>query len=134
MVYKSVGGKWWGVWLGTGRVANQDLHLRTFHGGREFARGLGLGSRLGWIAYAKANDLPADIPANPPQTYANEGWSSWGDWLGTGRVSNRERTFRTFFEARKFARNLGLESGSEWKAFVNAGNLPDDIPRAPDSA
>ena len=133
-VYKNDGWKGWGDWLGTGRVANQDRHFRTFHGAREFARGLGLESRLGWIAYAKANNLPADIPANPPQTYANEGWSSWGDWLGTGRVSNRERTFRRFFEARKFVRNLGLESGSEWKAFVNAGNLPDDIPRSPDSA
>jgi hypothetical protein len=31
--------------------------------------------------------LPADVPANPRGVYLNNGWSSWGDWLGTEKVA-----------------------------------------------
>jgi hypothetical protein len=27
---------------------------------------------------------PMDIPAHPQPVYADGGWVSWGDWLGTG--------------------------------------------------
>lgn len=33
--------------------------------------------------------LPVDIPAGPSNTYAEKGWLSWGDWLGTGTLARR---------------------------------------------
>jgi hypothetical protein len=49
--------------------------------------------------------------------YADEGWVSWGDRLGSGRIatytgSNTDRLSR----ARAFARSLGLKNRDEWLA------------------
>src|SRR5207247_688511 len=80
--------------------------------------------------------LPVDIPVAPEQQYADNGWMGWGDWLGTGNISNTRRQFRPFHEARAFARKLKLKSGTKWRAFYKGempklGRLPADIPAAP---
>jgi hypothetical protein len=31
----------------------------------------------------KSGKRPAMVPSSPNITYADEGWLSWGDWLGT---------------------------------------------------
>jgi len=130
-----------GDWLGTGAVSTHLRHHRPFKKARAFARGLGLRSTDEWRAFCKGNlpekgTLPADIPAAPNRTYANKGWASIGDWLGTGAVADHLRQYRPFKKARAFARGLGLRSGTEWRAFCK-GNLPEkgtrpaDIPACP---
>src|SRR5262249_30654704 len=108
----------WGDWLGTGIY-------RSFEEARAFARSLGLKSGVEWRAYAKSGQKPDDIPASPNKTYAEVGWASWGDWLGTG-------IYRSFEEGRAFARSLGLKSQTEWLAYAKSGQKPDDIPFKPD--
>jgi hypothetical protein len=81
--------------------------------------------------------LPDDIPVVPDQTYKNEGWVSWGDWLGTGTIAPRLRIYRPFVQARDFVRGLNLRGTSEWDKFCKGempekGTLPDDIPVVPD--
>ena len=129
-------------WLGTGRVADQLRVYRPFPEARTFARGLNLRSRSEWLAFSKGRmphkgRLPTDIPANPAQTYAGEGWNGVGDWLGTGTIAPFLREYRPFGEARAFVWALGLKSRSEWRAFCSdalpaKGRLPMDIPRAPE--
>jgi hypothetical protein len=41
------------------------------------------------------------------------------------------RRFRSFEAARRWARKLGLRSGSEWRAFVKRKDFPEDVPRSP---
>ena len=65
---------------------------------------------------------------------ADAGWAGIGDWLGTGRVSNRQRQFRSFSEARAFVRRLGLKSEKEWREFRKSGRKPADIPTNPNVA
>lgn len=82
--------------------------------------------------------LPADIPANPNQTYAAEGWKGFGDWLGTGIIAPSLREYLPFKKARAFVRSLELRSGAEWDKFCKGqmpekGFLPADIPVAPHS-
>jgi len=139
--YLNVGWKSMGDWLGTGRVADQLKQYRPFLKARAFARRLGLKNYNAWRAFCKGQmprkgKLPPDIPANPHNTYAGQGWKSSGDWLGTGRVANRLKQFRPFRKARTFARSLKLKSGSEWFAFCKGqmpekGKLPIDIPVDP---
>lgn len=81
-------------------------------------------------------NLPADIPANPSQTYRNKGWLGWGDWLGTNRIASQKIKYRDFSEARSFARSLQLKKGTEWRLFCagllpEKGKLPVDIPANP---
>lgn len=140
-LYKDRGWVGWGDWLGTGTVAAYLRKYRSFEEARRFVHSLGLKSVAGWKAYCHGkfpdkDTLPEDIPINASQTYKDSGWVSWGDWLGTGTIAPRLREFRSFEEARRFVRDLGLKSGAEWKRYCRGelpekGTLPDDIPREP---
>lgn len=41
------------------------------------------------------------------------------------------KTYRSFTEARKFARKLGLKDGKYYKRYYESGKVPDDIPKCP---
>jgi len=76
-------------------------------------------------------------PANPNIVYKNNGWTSWGDWLGTDSVSTSKRNFKNLVAAREFVQSLGLQSLEEWRNYckgVKDASLPDrptDIPTNP---
>ena len=107
------------------------MQYRSFKKARAFARSLGLKSGTEWRDYCKSGKKPDDIPANPNQTYANDGWVGWGDWLGTGRIASRLRKYRSYKKARAFVRGLNLKSGTEWRDYCKSGKKPADIPTKP---
>lgn len=143
-IYAGKGWRGYGDWLGTGNIANFLKQYRPFRKARAFARQLGLRSGDEWRHFYQGNmpgkgALPADIPASPFSTYADNGWAGWGDWLGTGRVANSRRRFRAFKAARSFVRSIGLTGNNEWRRFCKGklpekGALPPDIPTSPDKA
>ena len=120
-----------GDWLGTGTVAPQDRVYQSFTEAREFVRKLNLKSGTYWSEYCKSGNKPNNIPRNPDQTYKNKGWTTWGDFLGTGIVASQLKQYRSFKEAREFVRSLGLKGIMDWYAYCKSGNKPDDIPTAP---
>jgi hypothetical protein len=128
-IYKN---KWkgYGDFLGTGNIANFQKEFRSFTKSREFAQALGLKGDKEWKEYIASGDKPDDIPSSPHVTYKNE-WISLGDWLGTGNIANQNIQYRSFDEARKFIRTLGLKSSKEWQEYCASGNKPDDIPSNP---
>ncbi|MHB8109995.1 MAG: restriction endonuclease [Syntrophorhabdaceae bacterium] len=140
--YKNQGWKGWGDWLGTGTIAPRLRKYRPFTEAKEFARSLDLKNVDEWVRFCKGRfpekgTLPDDIPAHPRRTYENQGWKGYGDWLGTGTIANFLREYRTFEEARGFARGLTLKSGNEWRRFCKGlfpekGALPSDIPVKPE--
>ncbi|MFM2199931.1 MAG: hypothetical protein RLZZ505_3363 [Verrucomicrobiota bacterium] len=117
------------------------LSWRPYEEAREFVKNLELKSVGEWRKYCKGQlpdkgTLPIDIPTAPNQVYEKIDWKSWGDWLGTGTLAFKSRNFRSFKNARAFARGLELKSGAEWIKFCKGGlpdkgSLPDDIPMAP---
>jgi hypothetical protein len=131
-VYKK---EWKGMgdWLGTGRIPNADLYESGFYlpfeKARKFVRSLNLKTGNEWKHYRSKK--PKNIPGKPQVVYKNKGWVSFGDWLGTGKVANQNRKYRTFSEARKYVHSLKLKDTNEWKAFYRSGKLPDDIPTQP---
>jgi hypothetical protein len=80
--------------------------------------------------YIVSNDRQLNIPSAPNITYKKE-WQGWGDFLGTGNVSNREKVFREYKEANSYAIALNLNSESEWRKLNTEGKLPADIPSNP---
>jgi superfamily II DNA or RNA helicase len=140
--YADKGWKGMGDWLGTGTVATQRRHYRSFSKARDFVRRLGLKTGVEWSAFCarrlhRRDELPADIPSGPARVYADKGWKGMGDWLGTGTVAPQLRKYRQFRNARAFARTLDLKTAKEWYAFCKTtrsskGSLPSDIPAAPD--
>ena len=139
--YAGKGWKSWGEWLGKGTTRHNCKVFRPFKNARKFIHSLKLTSELEWRFYCKGEltakgTRPDDIPSNPDITYAKKGWLGYGNWLGTGRISNKRRVHCPFEEARKFVRSLHLKSASEWRRYTKGqmpkkGALPSDIPADP---
>lgn len=133
----------WGDWLGTRNIAPKDRRYLAFTEARAFAQELGLKSAAEWLQWSRGDmpekgRRPMNIPSAPWQVYRDSGWKSMGDWLGTGEVCTRKRTYRTFSEARAMARSLGLTTRTEWYRyccgkFPRLGRKPMDIPSNPDA-
>jgi len=122
----------WGDFLGTGRIATNLRTYRGFEDTRKFVHSLKLKNANEWRKYGKSGKKPDDINSHPYEIYKDE-WISWGDFLGTGRISDKERSknFRTFEKAREFAQSLNLKTIRDWKKFCESDRKPDDIPSAP---
>ena len=121
--------KGWGDWLRSGEKIERFLN---FNEAREFVRSLKLNGTHEWNRYCKFGDKPDDIPSSPYGIYKNKGWRGYGDWLGTGRVANKNFEYRDFESARAFVRGFKLKGVVEWREYCKSGNKPDDIPKHPD--
>lgn len=128
-VYKNSGWCSWADWLGTGTIANQNKKYLSFDQARTFVRKLTLVSREEWVAYARSEKKPKNIPTNLRQTYRDCGWHGWGDFLGTGFI--HKKNFLLFKKARAYVRKLRLKSQGEWRAYIKSGKKLDNIPSDP---
>jgi hypothetical protein len=139
--YKDHGWVNWGDWLGTGTVATYRRAYRPFGNARAFVRTLGLRNSQQWAEYCVGelpgfDPKPEDIPSTPDRVYRAQGWAGHGDWLGTGTVASSLRHFRSFKNARAFARTLGIKSRQEWYEYCKSERSgrkrkPNDIPSNP---
>jgi hypothetical protein len=127
-VYANNGWHGWGDWLGTGRVRGRGW--RPFGDARAYVRGLHLKSVAEWGEYCRSGKKPSDIPAAPYRIYADDGWTGYDDWLGTGRV-RRITGWRPLPDARAYVRRLKLKSQREWQDYAKSRKKPADIPALP---
>ena len=129
--YAKLGWASWGDWLGTGTISNHGRRYRSFKKARSFVHSLGFKSLAEWSAYCQSGKKPADLPVHPERAYARDGWVSVGDWLGTGRIADQFRKYRSFYKARAFVRGLKLKSQCDWRVYCKSGTKPNDIPANP---
>jgi len=89
-----------------------------FEQAREFVRALGLKSEAEWTEYCKSDKKPGNIPSAPRVVYGDEGWTSWGDWLGTGRIAD-QKTGWSITKVKELLRAL-IQSGTiyQWSEAV----------------
>ena len=112
-------------------IISRRHKYRPFKEAREFARGLNLKSNTEWTNYYKNNELPNDIPRGPKNAYHDEGYINLGDWLGTGRVADNLKEYKSYNEAKKIVHSLKIRNWREWKVYFKSGKKPNDIPNAP---
>src|SRR5690349_8747375 len=91
---------------------------RPFEEARSYVCSLGLKGQSEWRTWSKSGLRPSDVPNSPDRVYKYLGWKNWGDWLGTNYVANKNRNYKSFSEARKLARTLGLHNQNEWKIWA----------------
>ena len=114
-------------WLGNG---NTRMIPVTYDECRKFAQKNNITKQKEWENFSKSDKRPSNIPGHPRDVYKKE-WISWGNFLGTGSIANKNKVYRSFESAREFVRALGLKNHEEWKEYCASGNKPDDIPSAP---
>lgn len=129
--YKDKGWLSMGDWLGTGYISSQKRKILFFNDARKFVHTLKLSSTKDWKKYCNSGNKPSNIPSYPRRTYKNKGWISMGDWLGTERVAHHLNNYRSFDEARIFARTLKLPNEKSWRIYCKNANKPCDIPASP---
>lgn len=129
--YLDKGWRGLGDWQGTGNVANFNKEFRPFEQARAFVRELKLRGQAEWAKYCSSGKRPNDIPTAPHNTYLNNGWISYGDWLGTGTIANQRKKFCSFLEGRIFVHSLGIKTVGQWRDYCTSGNKPNDIPAYP---
>ena len=120
----------WGDFLGTNFVSTKKRQYKSFEDVKKYVHSLNLKNREDWITWNKSNEIPNDIPIAPQNVYKKE-WEGWGNFLGTGVIQTQKRQYRTFEDARNFARNLNLKNISEWREYAQSNKRPQDIPSLP---
>ena len=95
-IFKS---KWssWGNFLGTGIISVniKSTNWIDFQSARKIIHTLKLKNQTAWRKYIKSGKKPDNIPSDPNIVYKNKGWKGLGDWLGTGRIANQYKKYRT---------------------------------------
>jgi len=87
-------------------------------------------SKTEW--YKNLDKLSDNIPKNPRQRYKNDGWVSWGDFLGTGRVSDNYVNYLNYDDAKKIIKQLNIKKVVIYRKLAKNGELQNDIPNRPE--
>ena len=140
VIYKDKGWISWGDWLGTNYVSCSDREYLSFDNAREIIQNIKLSSYKEWKRWTKSNVYNIMIPKAPDQVYRNNGWISWGDFLGTGFISMKVRRlgFVSFEEAKNWFQNYNLkllkdgegliDTPIKWSKFAKTDDRPSFIP------
>ena len=83
-----------------------------------------------FIEWKQAGKRPKDFPSTPDQVYTNE-WRGWGDFLGTGNISNQKRDWMSFDEAKALMQSQGIKTYKDFIEWKQAGKRPEKFPSNP---
>jgi hypothetical protein len=131
-VYKKLF-KSWGDFLGTGYIANRVRKYKNFEDAKNYVHRLGIKSQAEWRRYLNKNKI-IDIPSFPNQTYSKtKEWKGWGDFLGTGSLSNIEKNkiYKNYNVVKKYIKKLNFKNQNDWKKFTKSNNFPNNFPKYP---
>jgi superfamily II DNA or RNA helicase len=128
-VYKDNGWNGWKDFLGNTEV--KESKYIPYKEANIIVKKLGLVKNQQWRQYCKSGAKLDSIPNAPNYTYKNKGWISWGEWLGTGAVADKNKQFSEFASAREFVHRLKLKNQKEWYEYSKSGLKPDYIPSNP---
>jgi hypothetical protein len=109
----------------------QRRDWRSFEEARQWARKSGALTEKDWRQLVKNTDFPQNIPKLPSRVFRDD-WKGWGDWLGTGNIAPQNANYLPFEEARSLARDMGLQTEREWRAYKASNELPEGMPRKPE--
>ena len=118
------------------RFITKDIYGRrnfvTFNDAKKFAKSLKLKKAADWSKYLKNNKRPSNIPWHPDTYYKNKGWNGWGDFLGTGVISDHfKRDFwLSFKDAKKIIKKKKFKHRDDWFKFIKK-KRPKEFPSKP---
>jgi hypothetical protein len=119
-----------GFFLGTYYISAKLRNYKSYLEVKKYAQSLKLKNQREWFRHIKSKDFPNDIPRNPWSKYKNE-IESTAIFLGTGRIADRLKVFRTYKDAKEYAHSLNLRTTLEWLKHIQSKDFPKDLPKRP---
>jgi superfamily II DNA or RNA helicase len=132
IVYEDKGWRGFGDFLGTGFIATYNREFMSFEEAKKFIQSTNVKSRTEFREWTKSDQRPSNFPSQPNRTYRDTGWRGLGDFLGTGNVSNRDKTFLEFKEAKKFIQSTNVKSRTEFRVWAKSDQRPANFPSGPE--
>jgi hypothetical protein len=111
------------------RKAAVNRNFLSFEEARAIIRDLGLQSVKDFKGLK--DKRPLGVPFEPNISYKNNGWVSWGDFLGTNKVQSKKAVFVSYEDCKKWMIENGVASGEDW--LVKRKGKPSYIPANPHS-
>ena len=105
--------------------------LKLFKEAQKLARSTGVKSKQHYRQLRADGLLPDSVPWNPNKTYENKGWTTWGDFTGSGNVSHKSKKLLSFEDAQKIAQSMKIKSKQHYRQLRADGLLPDGMPSNP---
>ena len=90
----------------------------------------GLTSFAQFQEWKQAGNRPKDFPSNPNIIYKDK-WTSWGDFLGTGNISVRNREWMSFQDAKAHIQSQGIRTHGQFQEWSKSKKRPKDFPSTP---
>ncbi len=101
---------------------------------REFVRRLGLKNKRAWSDFTQTDEFSilGKLPSSPESSYGPT-FTSWGDFLGTGNIANRDKSFLSLEDAKAQIRLIvpRISSEAAWRKAKRDGRMPATIPKNP---
>jgi len=132
LTYKKSGWRDWQDFLGYGgrKRGHGRNHFLPFQEARAWVHAQNFNSTGDWHRLRAQKLLPDNIPTAPNDVYHQSGWVSWQDWVGCPSPKERWRSFK---EAREFARSLSFKDAPTYRKWAMTPERPVDVPAAPHS-
>lgn len=127
--YKHTGWIDLGDWLGTGNTGRQRKKRMTYEQAKTYIQALGIKTQHEFFAWRKTDQRPETMPPDPNKVYFE--FEGWGEFLGTGRIANQNKKYRSYEEAKIFLKPLRITSGKHFRKLCAIGIIPKDIPNSP---
>lgn len=119
VAYADQGWKSWYEFLGKEEPFS---NFYTYAEASAMVKKLKIGSSTQYRNYKKQSGADPRLPANPPQMYSDDGWSSWPAFLGI------EELYMTLEEVRAALKKLGIRNSTEYrKRYKEDPRLPSNL-------
>ena len=117
--------------FGTDRIASQLRKYKTFIEAKKFLSQFKFKSRGEYLKFQRSDKSPDDLPNQAQRTYRDQGWLSWGDFLGSGFVHTRDRPYRSYAKVKKYVKKNKVVTVEDWEKLIKSKKFPSDIPSSP---
>ena len=107
-------------------------NFMNYEEAKKIVHSIGIKSRIEWMQFTKSEEFKnMNLPSLPEMVYKNDGWVSWGDFLGTATPAQQKRTFLSYGEAKAQLGKMKLNSVSEWQSYTRSEQFDNNLPKNP---
>lgn len=131
---EAYGDKWpgWTRFLGADSRVGRPKKYWPYAKASKYVQQLGLKTKEAFIAFARTDKCPLEVPVAPHHVYKGAGWEGYAMFLGTPvRGMAASRQYWPYEMARDYVQTLAFKSTAEWAKWSRSGEKPVEIPGTP---